>query len=77
MDEVLAGSRRDGWGLRWLADAVALWAVGAGAEDPRLRGAAGPPVLVVQAPGSLSTHPLSLWSRWAWNSNWSWSTLGR
>lgn len=33
--------------------------------------------LVSQAPSSLSTHPLALWSSGAWNSDWSWSTLGR
>lgn len=33
--------------------------------------------LVSQAPSSLSTHPLALWSSRAWNSDWSWSTLGR
>lgn len=28
-------------------------------------------------PRSQFTHPLALWSSWAWNPNWSWSTLGR
>lgn len=23
------------------------------------------------------THPLALWSGWAWNPDWSWGTLGR
>lgn len=30
----------------------------------------------VQGLWRLSTHPLALWSRWAWDSDWSWSTLG-
>lgn len=51
------------------ARAVTLWVTGTRAEDLRLR-------RVIQAPWSRSTHPLALWSRRAWNSNWSWSTLG-
>lgn len=51
------------------ADVVTLGVTGARADDLRLR-------RVTQAPCSASTHPLALWSRWAWNSDWSWSALG-
>lgn len=42
-------------------------------------GRGGSPALLLgaQAPGSLSTHPLALGSRRAWNSSWSRSALGR